>query len=123
MSAAKQITAAALIAATSLVAMSSPAVSAAFAAWRVSGIAADDVLNVRAYPSSKSKILVGYPNGARLSMTGKCTGGKRLDEMQGQPAAKQRQAIRFNWCEAWLDPAGNGNFRAGWVYGRYIRPD
>lgn len=119
----KQITAAALVAATSLLAMNSPAASSTFVAWQVSGVAAQDVLNVRAFPSPKSKVLVGYPEGTRLSMTGKCTGGKRLDEMQGQPAATQRQAIRFNWCEAWLDPAGNGNFRTGWVYGRYIRPD
>jgi hypothetical protein len=65
----------ALIAATSVLAFLPPAVSSTFVAWRVTGVAANDLLNVRAYPSSSSKILVGYANGTTLSMTGKCTGG------------------------------------------------
>ncbi len=112
----------ALIAATSVLAFLPPAASSTFVAWRVSGVAANDLLNVRAYPSSGSKVLVGYSNGTTLSMTGKCTGGIRLDEIQNQPISKQRQMIRTKWCEAWLDPKGNGKFRTGWVYGRYIRP-
>lgn len=114
--------AAALIAATGLFATAAPSLGSAFVAWRITGISVDDLLNVRAYPSSSSRILVGYPNGGMLSMTGRCTGGVRLDEMQGQPAWRQRQAVRYQWCEAWLDPSGNGEWRNGWVYGRYIRP-
>ena len=114
--------AAALIAATSVLAFLPPAASSTFVAWRVSGVAANDLLNVRAFPASSSKILVGYPSGTTLSMTGKCTGGVRLDQIQNQPASKQRQMVRSVWCEAWLDPKGNGEFRTGWVYGRYIRP-
>ena len=100
----------------------SSGVASVFVAWEVTGIAANDALNVRAYPSSGSAILVAYPNRTVLSMTGKCTGGLRLDEIQTQPAWKQRQAARYNWCELWLDPLGDGNFRNGWVYGRYITP-
>lgn len=114
--------AAALIAAASLVAFSAPSVSSVFVAWRVAGVSPNDLLNVRAYPNSGSRILVGYPNGTMLSMTGKCTGGVRLDDIQGQPTWKQRRMVRYSWCEAWLDPKGNGEFRNGWVYGRYIRP-
>jgi hypothetical protein len=79
----KQITAAVLVAASGVVAFATPAASSAFVAWRVSGVAAGDLLNVRAYPSSKSTVLIGYKNGHPLSMTGKCTGGDRLDEIQG----------------------------------------
>jgi hypothetical protein len=30
--------------------------------------------------------------------------------------------VRTQWCQVWHDPAGSGDFQAGWVYGRYIRP-
>ena len=114
--------AAACLAAASLLAFNTPGLSSAFYAWRVSGVAAGDLLNVRAYPSSGSRILVGYPDGTRLSMTGRCTGGVHLDDLGGLPSWKQRRAVRYKWCEAWLDPEGDGRFRNGWVYGRYIRP-
>src|SRR5688572_13250780 len=84
-----------------------PAVGSTFVAWRVTGVAADDLLNVRAYPSSGSRILVGYPNGTRLSMTGRCTGGVQLDEIGGLPSWQQRQMVRYQWCETWLDPDGD----------------
>ena len=113
---------AALLLVCAALASSLPANASAFFAWRVADVAPNDVLNVRAWPASTSQILVGYPNGTVLSMTGKCTGGVKLDDINGLPAWKQRQIVRFLWCEAWLDPAGNGNFRKGWVYGRYIRP-
>lgn len=95
---------------------------AEFFGWQVSGVAANDVLNVRAWPSSVSQILVGYPNGTPLSLTGKCTGSVSVEQIAGLPAPAQAQAVRYRWCEVWLDPQGNGNFRTGWVYGRYIRP-
>jgi hypothetical protein len=114
--------AAALIAVAGLVALAAPGMSAAFFAWRVTDVPQWDTLNVRAWPSSKSQILVAYPNGVILSMTGKCTGGVKLDLINGWPKWKQREAVRYQWCEAWVDPAGNGQFRTGWVYGKYIAP-
>lgn len=103
-------------------ATTAPALSATFVAWKVSGVSAGDLLNVRAYPSSGSKVLVGYTNGTVLSMTGKCTGGVDLHEIQDLKQSKQRQTVRYEWCQAWLDPKGNGKFKLGWVYGRYLRP-
>jgi hypothetical protein len=114
--------AAGLIAASSIVALTPTGWASTFAAWRVADVAANDLLNVRAWPSSQSRALVGYPNGAVLSMTGRCTGGVRLGEIQRLPAWRQRQIARRQWCEVWLDPHGTGAFRNGWVYGRYIRP-
>ena len=112
---------AALLAMTTLVGASA-AQASTFFAWRVANVETGDLLNVRAYPSSSSRILVGYPNGTRLSMTGRCTGNVHMDNINGAPRWQQREAVRYQWCEAWLDPAGNGEFRTGWVYGRYIRP-
>lgn len=99
-----------------------PSSAAAMFGWRVADVPAEDVLHVRAFPDAKSTILVGYPNGTQLSLTGRCTGGLRLDAISGQPSAKQQQRVRSRWCELWLDPTGSGAWRSGWVRGRYIRP-
>ena len=113
---------AAAIAAASLVASPAPVSASTFQAWSVTGVAKGDLLNVRAYPSPRSRILVGYPNGQTLSMTGRCTGNVNLAVIGGQPAWKQRQLVRHLWCQTWLDADGDGEYEPGWVYGRYIRP-
>ena len=103
-------------------ALTTGARASAFVAWEVADIDDDDVLMVRADPSAGSRILVGYPAGVRLSMTGQCTGDVRLDDIQTMPEDTQREMVSSIWCEVWLDPYGTGEFRSGWVYGRYIRP-
>lgn len=99
-----------------------PANSTVFAAWKVADLKFGDTLNVRKYPASDSRKQAAYPNGTTLQMTGRCTGGVNLLDISGQPRAKQRQAVRYNWCEVWHDPARNGVYTTGWVYGRYIAP-
>jgi hypothetical protein len=100
----------------------SAAIAAAFFGWQVTNVAGDDVLMVRAFPDASSRILVGYPNGTPLSLTGRCTGGLDLNTINGLPAAAQVGAVREHWCEVWVDPYASGNWQAGWVSGRYIRP-
>jgi len=114
--------AAALLAVAAITATILPGNASAFFAWRVADVPKWDTLNVRAWPSSSSKILVAYPSGVVLSMTGKCTGGVKLDTIAGWPKWKQREAVRGVWCEAWVDPTGAGQFRTAWVYGKYIAP-
>jgi hypothetical protein len=113
---------AALVAAVLVSGAAASSLASTFVAWEVTGISSNDVLMVRAYPSSSSRILVGYPNGVMLSMTGRCTGDVRVDEIGGLTDAQQRAVVRSVWCEVWLDPYGSGEFRNGWVFGRYIRP-
>lgn len=113
---------AALIAATGMSATIGSSFGSAFVAWEITGVAADDLLNVRAYPSSSSRIVVGYPAGTVLSMTGRCTGGVNLQDIQRLPETQQRELVRYKWCETWLDADGDGEFTNGWVYGRYIAP-
>ena len=96
--------------------------AAAFAAWQVANVSWGDTLNVRKYPSGNSQKQAAYPNGTVLQMTGRCTGGVNLLDVAGMPEWKQAQLVRFRWCEVWHDPAKNGNFVTGWVYGKYIRP-
>ncbi len=113
--------AAALVAATALAASATSA-SAEFFGWQVANVASWDVLNVRKWPAGYSRILVAYPNGTPLSLTGKCTNGLDLNQIAGLPTEAQAQQVRYRWCEIWVDPLGNGNFETGWVYGRYIKP-
>jgi len=112
----------AMAALAGVAALSTSARASAFVAWEVADIDDGDVLMVRANPTSGSRILVGYPAGVTLSMTGRCTGDVRLDDIQTLPEDEQREMVRSLWCEVWLDPYGTGEFRNGWVYGRYIRP-
>ena len=98
------------------------ATAATFAAWQVANVAFGDTLNVRKYPSGESQKQAAYPNGTVLQMTGKCTGDVNLLDISGQPEWKQKQLVRYRWCQIWHDPAQNGNFVTGWVYGRYIQP-
>jgi hypothetical protein len=113
---------AALAFAAASFALPSAGLASTFVAWSVTGVPKGDLLNVRAYPSSGSRIQVGYPSGTTLSMTGRCTGGIDLHNAQRHPAWKQRSLVRHEWCQVWHDPAGSGDFQAGWVYGRYISP-
>ncbi len=116
----RTLAAAALAIVTTL--QANQAQTAVFAAWEVSNVPWGDTLNVRKYPSSSSQKQAAYPNGTVLQMTGTCTGGVDLHDIAGKPAWKQAQLVRFVWCQVWHDPAQNGNFVTGWVYGKYIQP-
>lgn len=111
--------AALLFAAANLTAASVQA--SAFVAWQVTNVPFGDTLNVRKYPASYSQKQSAYPNGTILSMTGRCTGGVNLKNIQHLPKRIQASRIRTLWCEVWHDPAQNGEYLAGWVYGRYIK--
>lgn len=93
-----------------------------FAAWQVANVPFGDTLNVRKYPSATSQKQAAYPNGTVLQMTGRCTDGINLLDIANQPAWKQRQTVRYRWCEIWHDPAKNGTFVTGWAYGKFITP-
>lgn len=93
-----------------------------FAAWQVANVEWGDTLNVRKYPASNSQKQAAYPNGTVLQMTGRCTGGVNLLDIANQSEWKQIEAVRYRWCEVWHDPAQNGNYVTGWVYGKYIEP-
>ena len=110
------------VAAAGLVAGTASSLGSAFHGWQIADVAAWDTLNVRAYPSPQSQVLVAYPNGTMLSLTGVCTNGLNLGAISGLPAWQQRQHVRYQWCQAWVDPQGSGEHRTAWVYGKYIAP-
>lgn len=110
------------VATAALVAGTASSLGGAFYGWQITDVPAWDTLNVRAYPSAQSQILVAYPNGTMLSLTGVCTNGLTLEAISGLPASEQRQYVRYQWCQAWIDPQGSGEYRTAWVYGKYIAP-
>jgi hypothetical protein len=112
--------AAALVTASALTA--GPAGATVFAAWEVANVPWGDTLNVRKYPAGHSQKQSAYPNGTVLQMTGRCTGGVDLHAISLQPEWKQASTVRYRWCEVWHDPAQDGDFVTGWVYGKYIQP-
>lgn len=116
----KAILAIAVLAAATASAM--PAGASVFHAWQVTDVSWGDVLNVRRWPASTSQIASAYPNGTVLSLTGRCKGGAMLDSIAHLPDWKKRQAVRYSWCEVWHDPANNGDWQAGWVYMKYMKP-
>ena len=111
-----------MVATAGLFAGLAPSIGSTFYAWQVTDVPQWDTLNVRAYPGSQSQILVAYPNGTLLSMTGVCTKGLNLGQISGLPAWQQRQYVHYLWCQAWVDPQGSGQYQAAWVYGKYLAP-
>ena len=106
----------------SVTAQALPVYATVFSAWEVANVPWGDTLNVRKYPSSKSQKQSAYPNDTILAMTGRCTDGLNLFNIEILPAWQKAQAVRYRWCEVWHDPAHDGNYVTGWVYGRYIAP-
>jgi hypothetical protein len=113
---------AALVALSSVTAATSQANATVFSAWEVANVSWGDTLNVRKYPSPQSQKQSAYPNGTGLAMTGRCTDSLNLFNIEQLPDWKKSQAVRYRWCEVWHDPARDGNYVTGWVYGRYIAP-
>jgi hypothetical protein len=114
--------AAALALTLSAIAIPSTSQASAFAAWQVANVPWGDLLNARKYPSPGSQKQAAYANGTVLSMTGPCTNGVNLQNIQGLPNWKQRALVKNAWCQLWHDPKGNGVFVKGWVRAKFIKP-
>ena len=112
----------ALAAIAAMFVSAAPTGASVFHAWEVTNVPWGDVLNVRRWPASQSQIESAYPNGAVLSLTGRCKGGLMLDQIAHLSDWQKRQAVRYKWCEVWHDPADNGQWTTGWVYMKYMRP-
>ncbi len=111
--------AATLVAAAALFG-ASPSTASVFHAFEVSNVPWGDVLNVRKWPASYSQKQAAYPNGTVLSLTGRCKGGMNLDDIAHLPQWKQRQMLRYAWCEVYHDPRNDGGYTTGWVYMKYM---
>jgi hypothetical protein len=113
--------AAALALTLSAIALPSTSQASAFAAWQVTNVPWGDLLNARKYPSPSSQKQAAYANGTVLSMTGPCTNGVDLQDIQGLPSWKQRALVKNAWCQMWHDPKGNGHYVTGWVRMKFMK--
>lgn len=83
--------------------------------WQVTGVAQDDVLNLRAGPSARTQILGRIPpNTDGLPNLG-CIGFLTIDEWSNATEAERAAARRKVWCLTGYDK------RFGWVAHRFLR--
>ena len=85
--------------------------------WAVTGVATNDVLNMRDVPSADSKSVGQVPPNAR--------GLKHLGCRRNQPPleqwARMNQAARREALTQWCRVEYHG--QQGWVAGRFLKPD
>ena len=85
--------------------------------YAVTGVAADDVLNIRARPSAASaKIGQIPPDGRQLRNLG-CQGGPSFAQWQTMDETERRQAARQRWCKISYQGI------EGWVAARFVKED
>ncbi|WP_050929297.1 META domain-containing protein [Aestuariivita boseongensis] len=81
---------------------------------RVTGVASDDVLNMRTLPSVRGDIVGRIPAGADGVMSFGCVGGLSFGEWQNATAEERAAAARRTWCLVGHDRV------IGWSSERYL---
>lgn len=85
--------------------------------WAVTGVAANDVLNLRDVPHGDSKKLAGIPPGTRgLKHLGCITPEPSLHRWMIMTESEKKNA-KLEWCR--VDYRGT----EGWVAARFLTPD
>jgi hypothetical protein len=85
--------------------------------WAVTGVAANDVLNLREVPNGDAKKLAGIPPDARgLKHLGCLTPEPDLLRWSAMTKAERANA-KLEWCR--VEYQG----QQGWVAGRFLKPD
>jgi len=84
--------------------------------YRVTGIAPDDVLNLRAAPNAHAAKVGDIPPGATCIRNLGCQGGLSFREFTELSPAEQKKRLKENprWCK--VEYQG----MTGWVAGRYL---
>lgn len=85
--------------------------------YAVTGVAADDVLNIRAEPSPNGEKLGEIPHDGRGIENLGCKGGPTFAEWEKMSEADRQQARRRRWCRI------RYNGSEGWVAGRFLTED
>lgn len=88
-------------------------------AWRVTGVASNDVLNVRVGPGTEYFVITALPFNARGLQLGTCTPTITRDQYFAlSPAAQQQLAGYDRWCIVIA-----GGAQQGWVNARFLMED
>lgn len=85
--------------------------------YAVTGVASDDVLNLRAEPSARSEKIGAIPHNARRLRSLGCQGMPTFAEWEKMTPQQRARSGKNHWCRV--------EFRGttGWVAGRYLRED
>lgn len=85
--------------------------------YAVTGVSADDVLNIRAEPSAKGEKLGEIPHDGRGIQNLGCKGGPTFAEWEKMSDDERQQAEKRRWCKIRYDGI------EGWVAGWFLTED
>ena len=85
--------------------------------YAVTGVAADDVLNIRAKPSPKGEKVGEIPHDGRGIRNLGCQGGPTFAEWEKMSEAQRKRARRQRWCRIRYEGV------EGWVAGWFLTED
>ena len=85
--------------------------------WAVTGVRADDSLNLRAAPNADSKRIAKIPYNARGLKNLGCPNYVTFEQWKRMTQAQRDWAARSRWCQVEYKGA------KGWVAGRFLKED
>jgi len=87
-------------------------------AWRVTGVAADDVLNMRMGPGTDYLVIDSLPHNARALKQITCV-PLMIPSIYHRLTEAQRESLSQSWCLMQTDDY----IKSGWVAQRFLEPD
>jgi hypothetical protein len=85
--------------------------------WAVTGVAPNDVLNLRIAPDADSRMIARIPYNARGLRNLGCPNQVTFEQWLKMTEAQRDRAARSRWCQV------EYNGKKGWVNGRFLRED
>jgi hypothetical protein len=85
--------------------------------WAVTGVHANDALNMRMEPSAESETIVRIPHNARGLKNHGCPNHVTFEQWKRMTKGQRDHAARSRWCQVEFQG------RKGWVAGRFLRED
>jgi uncharacterized protein YraI len=85
--------------------------------FAVTGVAPNDVLNIREGPSAEHKKIGAIPHDGRKIKNLGCQGGMSFAQWEQAPLAQRAKSAKARWCKVEYQGL------TGWVAARYLRED
>ncbi len=85
--------------------------------WAVTGVRANDALNMRMAPNADSEAIARIPHNARGLKNYGCPNEVTFEQWKTMSKSQRDQAARSRWCQVEFQG------RKGWVAGRFLRED
>jgi uncharacterized protein YgiM (DUF1202 family) len=85
--------------------------------WAVTGVASNDVLNLRVAPNADSRMIARIPYNARGLKNFGCPNEVSFEQWLRMTEAQRDKSARSRWCE--VEYQG----KKGWVAGRFLKED